>query len=334
MRRCTRCVLTEKHAHIKFTKEGLCNYCLEFEQSKQHSQLFQDREEELVKILEEHKGQGDYDCLVMLSGGKDSTYALYLLKERYRLNVLGFTFDNGFEPKAALENVRRAVDTLGVDHLYFKPAHMKRLFRFLLQNRMSPFVVCPLCKSVMNTSAWKIAKKFGVSLIILGNTTGQGRPKPLHPNTFDFFAKAVALVARQKELRPYLPIYLNRDLIGSNETTKDGVRLLSPYQYVKWEPDQAIEILKDKLAWKPPTIDYPRGATNCLMNLVNVYISRAEYGFSFYDTELSTLVRHGEMTRKEALWALDVEIAPETVNAILTRMNLSLADLSLIPEAA
>ncbi len=326
MRRCTRCVLTEGHADIFFNKEGVCNYCLEFEKETPNWQPAEDREQAFIEILQAAKGKGEYDCLMMLSGGKDSTYALYILKERYKLNVLAFTFDNGFESDAALNNIRRAVDALEVDHLYFRPTHVKLLFRFLLENRAPPFW-CTLCKGAMNSTAWKIAKKLGIDLVVLGNTPGQENPKPLHPDAYDFFKTYVGLIARQKELRPYLQLYLNRDLFGSAKMAKGGVRFVSPYYYIKKDSDKALDILQRRLNWKAPKMDYPSGATNCLMNLVNVYISHAKYGFSFYDTEMSTLIRRGEMTRDEALQALDVEIDSAVVNSILARMDLSLADL-------
>lgn len=328
MRHCTRCVLTEDHADIHFDDQGVCNYCLEFEKDAPNRQPAVEREREFVEILQESRGKGKYDCLAMLSGGKDSTYALYLLKERYKLNVLGFTFDNGFESDSALDNVRRAVDALNVDYLYFKPTHVKLLFRFLLENQAPPFA-CILCKGAMNSTAWKMAKKFGIGLIVLGNTPGQESPKPLHPDAYSFFRNSIALIARNKELGAYLPLYLNRDLFGSEKMAKGGIRLISPYYYIKKDTAQVLEILQKELNWQAPTMDYPRGATNCLMNLVNVYISRAKYGFSFYDTEMSALIRRGEMTRDQALHALDVDIDPAMVDSILARIGLSLADLGL-----
>ncbi len=332
MRRCTRCVLTENHANIWFNQDGVCNYCLEFDEAKQSQQPIVDREDEFVEMLEACRRRGEYDCLMMLSGGKDSTYALYLLKERYKLNVLGFTFDNGFESEAALENIHKAVDALKVDYLYLKLAHVKRLFGFLLRNGVHPSVMCPPCKSAMNTTAWQIAKKFGIGLIVSGNTKGQRNPRPMQSDNAILLKKAAALIEAEEEFRPRLPIYFNKDLCHSEKMEeKDGIRIVSPYYYIKWDGQKAVEVLEETLGWKAPVVDYPRTATNCLMSLVVAYASRAKYGFSFHNTEMSALIRHGEMTREAALQALEMEIDRDAVAAVLSRLGLLFSDVKFSP---
>lgn len=332
MRRCTRCVLTENHANVWFNKEGVCNYCLEFKEATQHHRPVADREDEFVEMLEKHRGRGEYDCLVMLSGGKDSTYALYLLKERYKLNVLSFTYDNGFESETALENIRKAVDALEVDHLYLKPVHMKRLFRFLLQSGVNPSVLCPPCKSAMNTTAWEIAKKLGIGLIVSGNTKGQRNPRPMQPDNAILLRKVADLIEAEEEFRPRLSMYFNKDLCHSDKMEeKDGIRIVSPYYYTKWDGRKAMGVLGKTLGWKAPIVDYPRTATNCLMSLVVAYASRVGYGFSFHNTEMSVLIRHGEMTREEALQALEMEIDRDAVAAVLSRLGLSFSDVEFSP---
>lgn len=327
MERCARCVLTENHPGIWFDENHVCNYCLEFDGRQPPAR--RDREQELVEILRRHADRGEYDCLMMLSGGKNSVYVLHLLKKRYNLRVLAFTFDNGFESPAALENVRRAVDSLQVDSLYFRAAHMKRLFQFLLQNRVKPVVFCPICKSVTKTTAWEVAKKLGIGLVVWGDTKGQFAPMhPAQPNLQSMVRSAAIRLSSVPEFRPYWHAYFNKQLIESEEM--ENIRSVSPLHYVTWEADRALRIVRDT-GWKPPAADYPGGATNCLMNLVVCYASRLEYGFSIYDTEMSALIRHGEMTRQEALDDLEVPIDPNLVEEVLSQLGLSLDDLELPP---
>jgi len=310
----------------------VCNYCLEFEEAKQSQRPIVDREDEFAELLKAYRGRGEYDCLMMLSGGKDSTYALYLLKERYKLNVLSFTYDNGFESETALENIRKAVDALEVDHLYLKPVHMKRLFRFLLQSGVNPSVLCPPCKSAMNTTAWEIAKKLGIGLIVSGNTKGQRNPRPMQPDNAILLKKIADLIEAEEEFRPRLSMYFNKDLCHSDKMEeKDGIRIVSPYYYTKWDGRKAMGVLEKTLGWKAPIVDYPRTATNCLMSLVVAYASRVGYGFSFHNTEMSVLIRHGEMTREAALQALEMEIDRDAVAAVLSRLGLSFSDVEFSP---
>lgn len=75
-----------------------------------------------------------YDAVVPLSGGKDSTYVLYLAKKVYGLNVLAYTFDNGFLTPMALRNIKSAVESLDIPHIFHRPSWriMRKLYRNVL----------------------------------------------------------------------------------------------------------------------------------------------------------------------------------------------------------
>ena len=95
MKTCSRCVLTEKFPGIQFDEQGVCNYCLNTPipspaEKDEHLQKFE-------ALLAEKKDKHCFDVLLAFSGGKDSTYTLRMLTLKYKLKVLAFTFDNGFE---------------------------------------------------------------------------------------------------------------------------------------------------------------------------------------------------------------------------------------------
>ena len=104
---CKRCIMPESLPDIKLNEEGICNLCLAHEVIKK-IEGEKPLESDLIKILNKYKGKNKYDCMVMCSGGKDSTSALYYMKKRYGLNPLAFTFDHGFETEEALENIKNA----------------------------------------------------------------------------------------------------------------------------------------------------------------------------------------------------------------------------------
>lgn len=90
---CSRCVLPEIQPHITMDDQGVCTLCREHAEQERTPMFL---ESDFIKILNKTKGKHRYDCLVMCSGGKDSTAALYFMKERYKCNPLAFTFDHGF----------------------------------------------------------------------------------------------------------------------------------------------------------------------------------------------------------------------------------------------
>ena len=82
MLKCKRCLLPEAVPGSKLDKDGICNFCREYENidlSLEESAR-KKREEDLERALNDCKGKGEYDCLVPVSGGKDSIYLLYKLK--------------------------------------------------------------------------------------------------------------------------------------------------------------------------------------------------------------------------------------------------------------
>lgn len=117
---CKKCVLPHSPPDILLNDDGVCNICLEYAKTRDATGTYKPLETEFIKMLNMYKANGEYDCMVMCSGGKDSTAALYYMKKRYKLNPLAFTFDHGFETEDALENVRNAVEILGVDRLFLK----------------------------------------------------------------------------------------------------------------------------------------------------------------------------------------------------------------------
>jgi len=123
MKFCSKCVLPGSFPGIEFNEEGICNYC-------RNSQLpDQEKKEEYIKmfenLLDSVRGKHDFDVLLAYSGGKDSTYTMYELANKYKMNVLAFTFDNGFISEQARENIIRMSDLCGATSIIVRPPFPK-----------------------------------------------------------------------------------------------------------------------------------------------------------------------------------------------------------------
>src|SRR5688572_20301599 len=93
---CKRCVLPDSFPGIDFDENGLCSLCRaepSVDDAKKKRAGLRSKLEDLYRSV---RGSGDYDCLVAYSGGKDSSYTLFTLKEQYGLRCLAITIDNGF----------------------------------------------------------------------------------------------------------------------------------------------------------------------------------------------------------------------------------------------
>jgi hypothetical protein len=116
--KCKRCLYDSKIPKISFTVEGLCNYCVQFDEM--NAQYPTDAKGK--KIIDDYvmqmkkDGQGKkYDVVIGLSGGCDSSYMLHLAKNIYGLRVLAAHFDNTFNSKIAVENIQVMTQKLDID---------------------------------------------------------------------------------------------------------------------------------------------------------------------------------------------------------------------------
>ena len=152
MRICTRCLLPESFPSIRFNDEGVCNHCLEFKNRDPRRTEKEQYRKRFESIVHETRSRSGYHCLSAYSGGKDSTYTLWLLREHYGLNVLAVTLDSGFVSPKAFANIRRIVEVLCVDHLFVKPRLdlLVKIFRSVSLANPFPSVALQRASSICN----------------------------------------------------------------------------------------------------------------------------------------------------------------------------------------
>ena len=327
---CKKCVLPQSPPDIRLNDEGLCNICVEYKKTKDSAESAKLLETDFIKMLNQYKGKGEYDCLVMCSGGKDSTSALYYMKRKYKLNPLAFTFDHGFETEDALENMRNAVEILEVDYLLFKTDFMKDLFSAALKTN-SKAVMCHPCSIWYMDLTFKMAARFNIPIIIAGWTKGQSSKQPVmskcgcnvHQPEFISMAKATKefLAGYLKNNPKYkdLPDSMEDVLIRAKKRHRCIV--LSPHWFLPFDSDSYVETIKKELKWKFPRLSYPAKTTNCYLNFISVYNSMKYFGYTHYHVEMSKLIREGLLSRQEALQNLEINFDKQLLNDIAKKLD-------------
>jgi hypothetical protein len=330
-RLCSRCVLPEVPPQITFNDEGVCNLCVEHA-AQEAEPLF--LESDFIKIIDKVKGKHRYDCLVMCSGGKDSTAALYWMKERYKCNPLAFTFDHGFEQSDAIDNVRRAVAKLGVDFVFYKTGFMKDMFKRMISSR-SKAVICHPCSIWYMDLAYTMAKRFDCPLIVAGWTKGQSRKQEVmtscgcnvHQAEYAEMAQETQrfLDEELRDMPKYKDFPRTMDDMLKRAKKRHKARVVSPHWFLPYTPDEYVEIIKREVDWDYTASSYPRKSTNCALNFVSVHNSMRDYGYTHYHVEMSKLVRKGVVSRDEALKNLQESFDEELLNGILGELDLDVA---------
>ena len=327
---CRKCVLPESKPDIYLDENGVCNICRDYERTKEESENNSYLETEFTKMLKMYKGYDRYDCLVMCSGGKDSTAALYYMKKRYKLNPLAFTFDHGFEAEDAIENVKNAVDILGVDFLYFKTDYMKEMFSTILKTN-SKAIICHLCSIWYMNLTFEIAARYGIPLIIAGWTKGQSKKQPLMSRC-GCNAQQAEFTLMAKATKDFLDMYVRnnpkyKDFPRSMEEVlakakkRQKCAVLSPHWFLPFNSDVYVEVLKKELKWKFPKLSYPAQTTNCYLNFISVHNSMKYFGYTHYHVEMSKLIREGLLAREEAIRNLEIDFDEAMLNNIAKKLD-------------
>ncbi len=333
---CKKCVLPASKPDIWLNESGICNICLEYEKTKGSQECPASLETEFIKMLNMYKRHGKYDCLVMCSGGKDSTAALYYMRGRYKLKPLAFTFDQGFETEEALENVKNAVEILGVDFLFFKSNFMKDAFAKIIRTN-SKAVICHLCSLWYMDLTFEIAARFNIPIIIGGWTKGQSAKQPLmsrcgcnmHQTEFVSMAKATnEFVERHLRTDPkYKDFPKSMEEVLARARKRHKCAVLSPHWFLPYDSEAYLELIQKELKWKFPSLSYPANTTNCYLNFLSVYNSIKYFGYTHYHVEMSKLIREGLLTREEALKMLEINFDESLLASVLQKIDCKLGDV-------
>ena len=169
MKYCTSCILPESYPGIAFNDEGVCNYCLEYEPDRQPL-----GQAELLAVLNSKERAGPYDCVVPVSGGKDSTFILYYIVKELKLNPLVVSYNSGYQHELAAENVKTACDILNVKLEEFSsPGDIQtKLLKtsYILSTKVGRIWGCANCAAILRILPTLAANRYKVPFVIYGDS--------------------------------------------------------------------------------------------------------------------------------------------------------------------
>ena len=317
---CVRCGLPDTFPGTEMNQAGLCSICAEFDTYKDRAQAYFRPEPELATEIARatQNSTGRYDAIMLLSGGKDSTYAAYRLAD-HNLRILAVTLDNGYISDGAKENIARVVDHLGWDHRYLSTSKMNEIFVDSLKMHAN---VCQGCFKAIYTLALRTAMFEGVAMIVTGLSRGQFFETRLTPELFRDATPTCAeldqMVRRARKTYPAEDDTFSR--LMQTDDLKDGraldrIEILDIFCFIDLAFSEIYTFLERETAWRRP-VDTGR-STNCLINDVGIHVHKSRAGFHNYALPYSWDVRMGHKTRAQALDELNDEIDVTRVEAIL-----------------
>jgi hypothetical protein len=351
VRRCIKCILPETFPGVSFDKEGACNYCSYFEASKKMRGSLKDNlKTEFYEVIEEaKKTTSEYNCIVCYSGGKDSTFLLMELKEKFNLRILAYTLNNGFMSEKTFINIRKMTKELGVGHIMFEPEEniVNRVFRDALTKRivypkeitamLSP--LCATCQGMIMAFAFKLAVEKKIPIVFVGFTPGQ------YPDvSYENFLKSKSCIYFSDSVNKDDPpdiIKIIRDPIDEISGEEAGKyflksqylakgevypRILFPFHAVFDYDEEKIYKKIENKGWVKPA-DTDTCSTNCLINTLSNYAFIKQYKYHPYIAEISMMVREGFLKYNQALQLEKIEEDGKTMNFCLKKLGLSKDDI-------
>jgi glutamine---fructose-6-phosphate transaminase (isomerizing) len=329
LRRCTKCLLPETFPFINFDEQGVCNICQNYVKKNQPKSL-----DELKELVEPYRRKdGQPDCLVPFSGGRDSTYVLHIVKNILKMNPIAFTYDWGMVTDLGRRNIARVTGKMGVENIIvsadirWKRENIRKNISAWLKNPelgMIPLFMAGDKFFFYYTD--KVKKQNDIHLNIWGINPLENTDfkvgfcgLPLRFNKKRIYSISIA---DQLKLFGYVgknilksPAYLNQsisDTLGSFASRyiakkKDYYHM---FDYYEWDEKEIEDLIKNEYKWET-AIDTKTtwrigDGTAGFYNYVYYTVA----GFSEYDTFRSNQIREGMMTREEALKLVNEENRP------------------------
>lgn len=316
--RCSICALPHNFPTLKF-KNGKCELCEKFERKWKpwlnNPSLQKETEIKLQKKLKPNKKRL-YDCIVGISGGKDSLYTLYLAVRKFKLKPLAVCIDNGFLTDEAKNIITYACKKLDVDLVSFKPAKIYELYKHFF---IKTGTFCTVCFYVIIRGLQRFASMYSVPYILLGKSSRLDPVSPYGANPFFF-----------KNVCRDAPSHLEPILKFTQGEYKDMFldyiygRLIKIPDYVRWDYEEIKLILKKEL-----DIDMFTEHEDCWAFPIKQYLMVQKYGFGQRFLKATALVRNGLLHREEAIAIHKAELEskdklPKVTEKFINTLNISL----------
>ena len=314
MRYCKECILPDTRPNLVIGKEGICNACKNSKEKKEKID-WNARKKAFEKVVEYAKSRSKgYDCLIPVSGGKDSTWQVVKCLE-YGLNPLAVTWKTPARTEIVQYNLDNLI-RLGVDHIDYQiNPKVEKMFLYESLVRYGATAI-PMHMAMFNIPL-KIALKFDIPLVVWGENSAfeyGSADKELMGFTLDSkwlkqFGVTHGTTAEdwisenltKKELTPYFGP-------DDKELNQKGVKAIFLGHYFRWDTENSLKVALEtgfKVRVEGPKVGYYNYADiDDDFISIHHYLKWYKFGFTRLFDNLSIEIRNGRISRDKALQIL------------------------------
>jgi len=306
-RQCNTCVMDTSDPDIQFDERGVCNYCQNYMDRKEQfvpNKAVQKKQlEDLVQYCK-RKGKGKaFDCVIGVSGGVDSTYVAYLVKQ-LGLRPLAVHLDNGWNSELAISNIRNTLQKLNIElHTYVLDWEEFRKLQLAFLKASTPDSEIPSDHAIVALMR-KIANDENIPVIWGVNFSSEAiLPQAWSQGHMDWtYIRNVNHIFGKNQLKNY-PYYSIWRLIYYNRIKRQ--RLFNILNLIDYNKEEAKRLLQTELGWR----DYGgKHYESIYTRIFQSYILPEKFGFDKRKAHYSSLILAGQLNRNEALRLLEIPL--------------------------
>ena len=338
---CSNCVMDTSDSKINFDEKGVCDHCNTYYKDilpKWHTDEKGDKA--LKDIVERIKKEGegkDFDCLMGMSGGIDSSYLLYIMVEKYALRPLVFHVDAGWNSQIAVNNIERLVDGLGLD-LYTEVINWEEIKDLQLAFFKSgvSHIDTPQDHSFFATM-YKFASKHNIKHILTGgNYSTECVRNPLEWMYYQSDSVQLKDIYKKYgtgKLKDYPVTNILWHKVFLPYFKK--IKLIRPLDFFPYNKDEAMKTLVDEFGYQ----EYPqKHFESRFTRFYESYWLPKKFGFDTRKVQYSSLILTNQMTREDALEKLkhpayDPKTIKQDFEYIATKLAISVEELQSYMDA-
>lgn len=315
---CTRCIMDLTDPNIAFNIDGICNHCLRYDNLISnriyHGTTAEQKLQKLIKKIKNTGKNSEYDCIIGVSGGVDSTYVAFLTK-KLGLKPLAIHFDNGWNSELAVSNIEKTLEILDIDlYTYVIDWNVFKDLQVSFLKASTPDGEIPTDHAI-NALLFREANKRNIKYIINGMnfaTESMEVDAWAYGHSDWKYIKNVQKKFGSKNLKSY-PKFRIMDVFYW--TAVKGIHVVSLLNYVDYNKEQVMALLKNKLGWV-----YYGGKhyESVYTRFYQGYYLPKKFNIDKRKGHLSDLIRSGQLSRDEAI----LQIQQPLYNDLLLRQDI------------
>ncbi|MCR4030920.1 N-acetyl sugar amidotransferase [Flavobacterium panacis] len=332
---CTNCVMDTSDSKIVFDDKGMCDHCNDFYTNvKPNWHTDEKGRAEMLEVVAKIKKEGegkDFDCILGMSGGVDSSYLLHLAVKELGLRPLVFHVDGGWNSELAVNNIQVMIDKLGLD-LYTEVINWEEMKDFQLAFFKSgvPHIDIPQDHAFVAT-LYNFANKYNIKYILNGGNISTECVR--NPMEYLYYGTDMAQIGdirkqfgtNKMETYPFSPVLKHKFYLRYIK----GVKVVKPLNYMPYVKEDALKLLAKEYGWTP----YPqKHFESRFTKFYEGYWLPERFGFDTRRVQFSSLILTGQMTRENALinlekTAYNPELIEEEFKYIATKLGITVEEL-------